>query len=123
MQRQPKQLDALLPVVYRKVSLLSRRPWRSFEDIGFRLQLSQLDGVVGVQTPHFWTLCSDKYEGAIRLEIRQNADYRFIMKTAKYLFTQIGVSNVFIQIDYTGASNGGYNWAPRVDAKNTLITI
>lgn len=47
MQRQPQELDHKLPECYHKVT--------------------QLEGVQGVQEPHFWTLCSNYYVGGIKL--------------------------------------------------------
>merc|ERR1711990_429658 len=54
MQRQPKELDQKLPECYNKVT--------------------QLHGVLGVQEPHFWTLCSNYYASGIKLEVRKDAD-------------------------------------------------
>lgn len=80
MQRQPQELDHLLPDVYKKIS--------------------QIEGVISVQSPHFWTLCSEKYVGAIRIEAKLNYDPRYLLSTIKSLFLQIGVQDIYIQIDY-----------------------
>jgi len=84
MQRQPKQLDRSLPDVYRKIQ--------------------QIPGVLSVQSPHFWTLCSERYVGGIKIEVSFNCDPRYVTLTAKSLFKQIGVEDLYIQIDFPTSS-------------------
>lgn len=80
MQRTPKQLDHLLPGCYQRVM--------------------QLEGIYGVQDPHFWTLCSEVYIGTIKLEVAANADAKYILSHTHNIFTQIGVRQLYVQIDY-----------------------
>jgi hypothetical protein len=69
MQRQPKELDDVLPTCFHKVK--------------------QLDGVYSVQEPHFWTLCSDVYIGALKLEVASGADTKFILSQTHNIFTAV----------------------------------
>lgn len=80
MQRQPKTLDNQLPSVYHKIQ--------------------QLPGVLSVQSPHFWTLSSDKFMGGIKIEVSFNCDPRYVMQTVKSYFAQIGIHEVYVQIDF-----------------------
>lgn len=79
MQRQPKELDNILPGCYQRVS--------------------QLEGVYSVQEPHFWTLCSDVYIGAIKLEVAASADTKYILSQTHNIFTAAGVRQLYVQID------------------------
>jgi solute carrier family 30 (zinc transporter), member 5/7 len=81
MQRQPAALDHLLPQCYQKVTGLA--------------------GVYSVQEPHFWTLCSDAYVGAIKLEVSKNVDPKYVTTHARMIFESIGVKQIFIQLDYS----------------------
>lgn len=80
MQRTPKELDMLLPGCYQRVM--------------------QLEGVLSVQEQHFWTLCSEVYIGTIKLEVASNGDAKYILSHTHNIFTQIGVRQLFVQIDY-----------------------
>jgi len=80
MQRTPRSLDNFLPGTYQKVS--------------------QLEGVYSVQEPHFWTLCTDVYIGTIKLEVALNADTRYILTQTHSIFTQIGIKQLYVQIDH-----------------------
>lgn len=79
MQRQPKELDHLLPGCFTKVS--------------------QLEGVYSVQEPHFWTLCSDVYVGALKLEVAPGADQKYLLSQTHNIFTAVGVRQLYVQID------------------------
>ncbi|ESO13116.1 hypothetical protein HELRODRAFT_62861 [Helobdella robusta] len=81
MQRQPKELDDLLPGCFHRVS--------------------QLEGVYSVQEPHFWTLCSDVYIGAVKLEVAQGADNKYILSQTHNIFAAAGVKQLYVQIDHT----------------------
>lgn len=61
----------------------------------------QLDGVYSVQDTHFWTLCTDIYIGSLKVEVSNKADTRFILSHIQNIFNQIGVRNVYVQIDYS----------------------
>ncbi|XP_071116846.1 zinc transporter 7-like [Haliotis cracherodii] len=80
MQRTPRQLDHVLPGCYNRVS--------------------QLEGVYSLQEPHFWTLCTDVYIGTVKLEVATNADAKYILSQTHNIFTQIGVRQLYVQIDY-----------------------
>lgn len=80
MQRQPKQLDRKLPDVYRRIQ--------------------QIPGVLSVQSPHFWTLSSEKFTGGIKIEVSFNCDPRLVSNHTKQLFAQIGIEDLYIQIDF-----------------------
>ncbi|XP_063404244.1 zinc transporter 7-like [Mytilus trossulus] len=80
MQRTPRQIEHLLPGCYTKVS--------------------QIDGVYSVQDPHFWTLCSEVYVGTIKVEVEAKADTRYIQSATHSIFAQIGVKQLYVQIDY-----------------------
>nr|CAG4651980.1 EOG090X09D3 [Triops cancriformis] len=80
MQRQPKELDASLPGAYTRVR--------------------QLDGVYSVQDPHFWTLCSDAYVGAIKVEVAPHADAKYIISSTHSIFNAIGVRQLYVQVDF-----------------------
>jgi len=80
MQRTPKEIEKSLPVCYQR--------------------LMQLDGVLGVHQTHFWTLCSEVYVGTLKLEVTPDADVRYINSQTHNVFTQIGVRQLFVQIDY-----------------------
>ncbi|XP_014094006.2 zinc transporter 7 [Bactrocera oleae] len=80
MQRQPSALDRALPQCYQKVTGLA--------------------GVYAVQDPHFWTLCSDVYVGAIKLEVSKNLDPKYVVTHTRMIFESVGVKQIFIQLDY-----------------------
>lgn len=79
MQRQPKELDEVLPGCFHRVS--------------------QLDGVYSVQQPHFWTLCSNVYVGGLKLEVSPTADTKFILSHTHNIFAAVGVRQLYVQID------------------------
>jgi solute carrier family 30 (zinc transporter), member 5/7 len=80
MQRQPPVLDRVLPGCYQKVTGLA--------------------GVYSVQEPHFWTLCSDFYVGAIKLEVSKNVDPKYVVSHTRMIFEAAGVRQIYIQLDY-----------------------
>ncbi|XP_058823611.1 zinc transporter 7 [Topomyia yanbarensis] len=80
MQRQPEALDRQLSQCYQKVTGLA--------------------GVYSVQEPHFWTLCSEVYVGAIKLEVSKNVDARYVVQHTRMIFEAIGVRQIHIQLDY-----------------------
>lgn len=80
MQRQPVDLDHQLLQCYQKVAGLA--------------------GVYSVQEPHFWTLCSDVYVGAIKLEVSKNIDPKYVVTHARMIFEAVGVKQIYIQLDY-----------------------
>lgn len=80
MQRQPKQLDKELPHIYRRIT--------------------QIPGVLSVQSPHFWTLSSTNFTGGIKIEVSFNCDPRLVANTSRKLFKDIGINDLYIQIDF-----------------------
>ncbi|KAF2879469.1 hypothetical protein ILUMI_26693 [Ignelater luminosus] len=81
MQRQPYSLDNILPQCYQKVISLA--------------------GVYSVQEPHFWTLCSDVYVGALKLEVSKNVDPKYVVSHTQMIFAAAGVRQLYVQLDYT----------------------
>ena len=81
MQRTPKELDHVLGGCYQRVM--------------------QLEGVYSVQEPHFWTLCSDVFVGAIKLEVAKNADPRYIVSQTQNIFASVGARQIYVQLDYS----------------------
>lgn len=81
MQRQPVALDNVLPQCYQKVLGLA--------------------GVYSVQEPHFWTLCSDVYVGALKLEVSKSVDPKYVVSHTQMIFAAAGVRQIYVQLDYT----------------------
>ena len=81
MQRQPKELDRLLPPTYQKLMVLP--------------------GVFSVQEPHFWTLCTGQVVGNVKLEVSGAVDPRYTITQAQALFAAIGVTQLYVQLDFS----------------------
>ncbi|XP_038142631.1 zinc transporter 7 [Cyprinodon tularosa] len=79
MQRTPPSLDNALPECYQRVQ--------------------QLQGVYNLQEPHFWTLCTDVYIGTLKLLVAPDTDTRWILSQTHNIFTQVGVRQLYVQID------------------------
>ncbi|XP_037105382.1 zinc transporter 7 isoform X2 [Syngnathus acus] len=79
MQRTPPSLEHALPECYQRVQ--------------------RLEGVYNVQQPHFWTLCSDVYVGTLRVAVAPDADARWILSQTHNIFTQVGVRQLYAEID------------------------
>uniref|UniRef100_A0A8D1PX92 Zinc transporter n=1 Tax=Sus scrofa TaxID=9823 RepID=A0A8D1PX92_PIG len=80
MQRTPPLLENILPQCYQRVQ--------------------QLQGVYSLQEQHFWTLCSDVYVGTLKLVVAPDADARWILSQTHNIFTQAGVRQLYVQIDF-----------------------
>lgn len=80
MQRQPKELDWLLPDCYNKVM--------------------GLEGVQGVQETRFWTLCTKYYVGGVKLEVSANCDAKYVVSHTQMIFRSVGVTQLYVQLDY-----------------------
>jgi len=89
MQRQPRQLDGKLQGCYNKVAALQ--------------------GVVGVQETNFWTLCTNQYVGGVKLEVRHDADPKYVTTYAQLMFREAGVNQVYIQLDYEQRQQNDYS--------------
>lgn len=98
MQRTPKQLDHLLGDCYQKVM--------------------QLEGVQGVQETHFWTLCSNYYCGGLKIEVTANSDPKYIVSHTQLIFRSIGVTQLYVQLDYEHGQNT-YRNLQNVDNKES----
>ena len=48
--------------------------------------------------PHFWTLCSGTYVGALRLEVVAQSDTARVVAMARSILKQVGVSQVTIEV-------------------------
>lgn len=81
MQRTPVQLDSKLPQCFNKITGLA--------------------GVYSVQEPHFWTLATDHYVGAIKLEVSRNVDPKYVISQTQNIFANIGIRQIYIQLDYS----------------------
>ncbi|WAR24415.1 ZNT7-like protein [Mya arenaria] len=62
--------------------------------------VSQLEGVYSVQEPHFWTLCSEVFVGTIKLEVASKADAKYILSQTHNIFTQAGIKQLYVQLDF-----------------------
>jgi zinc transporter 5/7 len=93
---------SVLPLLRDSIGILMQRTPRPLDNqlAGCYTRVSQLEGVYSVQEPHFWTLCTDVYVGTIKLEVAANADSRYILSQAHNIFTQIGVRQLYVQIDH-----------------------
>lgn len=98
MQRTPRQLDHVLVDCYQKVM--------------------QLEGVQGVQETHFWTLCSNYYCGGLKLEVSANADPKYIVSHTQMIFRSVGVSQLYVQLDYEYGQNT-YRNLQNIDLKES----
>lgn len=63
-------------------------------------KIQSIPGVLAVQSPHFWTLCSGKFTGGLKIEVSFNCDPRYILLTTKSMLAQLGIEDAYIQIDY-----------------------
>lgn len=85
MQRQPRQLDGKLQECYDKVA--------------------RLEGVQGVQETNFWTLCTKYYVGGVKLEVSRDADPKYVVTHTQLIFRAVGVTQLYVQLDYEHSSN------------------
>jgi len=85
MQRQPKELDHKLPECYR--------------------QVENLPGVLGVPQTHFWTLSTNYYVGGLKLEVSRDADPKYVISHTQMIFRSVGVTQLFVQLDYEHHAN------------------
>ena len=69
------------------------------------LQVTSLEGVVGVQEPHFWTLCTNYYCGGIKLEVSKDCDPKYVISHTQHIFRSVGVNQVYVQLDYEHQAN------------------
>ena len=53
------------------------------------VQVSELEGVLEVNDPHFWVLCSGTYVGTLRLEVLPGTDCKRLLKTTRTLLNQV----------------------------------
>jgi len=69
------------------------------------LQIEALEGVQGVQEPHFWTLCTNQYVGGLKLEVDATADQKYVVSHAQMIMRSIGVEQLYVQLDYEYGKN------------------
>lgn len=53
-----------------------------------------------MQETHFWTLCSNYYVGALKLEVSSDADQKYVVSHTQMIFRSLGVTQVYVQLDY-----------------------
>ena len=53
-----------------------------------------------MQEPHFWTLCSNYYAGGIKLEVRKDADHKYVIAHTQMIFRAVGVNQLYVQLEY-----------------------
>lgn len=80
MQRTPKQIENQLHSCYSRIT--------------------SLEGVYSIHEAHFWTLCTDKYIGSLRVEVSRSADYFHLQSTIRSIFASIGVKQVYLEIHF-----------------------
>lgn len=102
MQRTPKALDHLLGDCYQKVM--------------------SLEGVQGVQETHFWTLCSNYYCGGLKIEVAANADPKYIVSHTQMIFRSVGVTQLYVQLDYEYGQNT-YRNLQNVDRQESFAYV
>ena len=63
-------------------------------------QVNELDGVLQIQDPHCWTLCSGTYIGSLRLDVLPGNDAVRLVAMAKSILKQAGISQVTIEVNF-----------------------
>ncbi|XP_072051405.1 zinc transporter 7-like [Amphiura filiformis] len=93
---------SVLPLLRDSVSILMMRTPRELDDLlpGCFHRVTELDGVYSIHEPHFWTLCSDVFVGTVKVEVAPNADAKYIISQTHNIFTQAGVRQLFVQLDF-----------------------
>lgn len=93
---------SVFPLIKESASILMMRQPQSIDHELARCYQSVmgLAGVQSVQDPHFWTLCSDSFVGAVKLEVSEKADARYVTMHTRMIFEAIGVKQMTIQLDY-----------------------
>lgn len=93
---------SVFPLIKESASILMMRQPPSIDHELARCYQSVmgLAGVQSVQEPHFWTLCSDVFVGAVKLEVSEKADARYVTMHTRMIFEAIGVKQITIQLDY-----------------------
>ena len=69
------------------------------------LQVQQIQGVHRVHVTHFCTLCSNSYVGGLKLEVSHDADPKYVISHTQMIFRDIGVRELFVQLDYERQHN------------------
>ena len=64
-----------------------------------------MEGVQGVQETNFWTLCTNYYVGGVKIEVAPNADAKYIVTHTQLIFRAVGVTQLYVQLDYEHNSN------------------
>lgn len=94
---------SVYPLLRDSIGIIMQRTPKAIEDqLALSLQrVSALDGVLSIQEPHFWALCTDKYIGSLRVEVRRNVDYNYIQSMIRGIFAGIEVKQVYIEIHFS----------------------
>ena len=53
-------------------------------------QVYELEGVVQLHDPHFWTLYTGSYHGSLRLDVMAGTDMKRTLASARGILTQVG---------------------------------
>lgn len=93
---------SVIPLVFDSASVLLQRTPSSLERAlpSLYTRVVGLAGVHAIQEPHFWTLCSDVYVGAIKLEVAREVDPRYVTQQTARIFRDVGVKHLTVQLDY-----------------------
>ncbi|CAG2165250.1 unnamed protein product [Oppiella nova] len=93
---------SVIPLLRDSISILMQRTPRELDPhlAGCYQRVMQLEGVLSLQEPHFWTLCSEAYIGSVKVEVSNAADPRYVLSHTHSIFAQIGVKQLYVQIDF-----------------------
>eukprot|EP01135_Chromosphaera_perkinsii_P001639 Nk52_evm16s208 gene=Nk52_evmTU16s208 len=94
---------SVLPLLRDSTQVLLQRSPVDLDDriLNALQQVHSLEGVVKVQEPHFWTLCTGKYFGSASILVTPTVDYISIQKQVKSIFHHGGVEKMVVEIIYS----------------------
>ncbi|XP_076816029.1 zinc transporter 7-like [Clavelina lepadiformis] len=94
---------SVVPLLQDSIGILMQRTPSSLDQSihGCHQKVMQLEGVYRIHEPHFWTLCSDVYVGTIKVQIAPNANPSYIQSQAHNIYAQVGVRQLYVQIDFS----------------------
>lgn len=93
---------SVYPLMKDSLSILMQRSPHSLDHTlseGLR-KIYEQDEVLQIHDPHFWTLCSGTYIGALRLEVINQSDSSRLVAMARSILSQVGVSKVTIEVTH-----------------------
>lgn len=94
---------SVLPLLRDSINVLMQRTPNTLENVlpGCVQRVASLPGVLSVQEPHFWTLCSNHYVGNLKLEVAAHVtDPRYILSATKSIFQSAGIRDMYVQLEY-----------------------